>query len=282
MIGSQFGGARTFAAVTLMGALALGGWLAFWAIGARIQAQAETGATTLLVRVVTPEGPAALDAAVARVRVLPFVQSAEPLSRARIAALLDNAGGDRMALAAPAQVRLLEVRTRSREGADVRLGRAMRAAGFDVEIFAGALNLDASRRTAHALHLGGWIGVATALGAVFLFLSGAMHSSAIAVIGAETGAPRARILSAYGRAGADFGFRAGLGSAILCILVAPLARGRLGDPLTVESLFNAWPAQLGPEEVAATLLAPLALAGVCALAARAGAARAHAMADTLG
>ncbi len=269
-------GAGVFIAVALLTLAALAAALTGETLGAHARADAARTAGALTVRVRTPDTEAAVETAAAALRALPGVRFAAPVTRQRAARLLEQAGGGPVDPDTLPPVRLIEAGRDPALATDGAIGQALLERGVRADLISPP---PAPAGTAALAGPAGFAGAAVLLVALALLLrSASLAAPAPAAIGADLGAPRARVLAAYGRTGAEFGFTAGLLGTLATVAGAAGVLTGLPMPVSLADMV----ARISSMEAAIVLLAPLLAAGAAAVGARWGAADAYDRADRLG
>lgn len=272
----RFSGVALFVATTLLAIAALACALIGETVAAHARHDATRAAGALTVRVTAPGDEDAVARAAAVLADLPGVQFAASMSRARAARLLETAGGGPVDPATLPPVRLIEAARDPEIATDAAIEAALAAAGVRADLFAPppAPDDDAALAT-----LAGRAGAAAILLALaLLFALAARAEGGPAALGADLGAPRGRILAAYGRNAAEFAFIAG---ALAALATTAGAAGVLtGRPVPVS--LGGMVERISAMEAVIVLLLPLATALAAAMGARAGAAGVYDAADRLG
>ncbi|MDX2233960.1 MAG: hypothetical protein NW200_05635 [Hyphomonadaceae bacterium] len=272
----RFSGAGLMLASALLAAAALLSALAGETVAAHAHAAADRAASSLTVRVLSPDADAAVETAAEALRATPGVAFAAPITPARAAQLLEAAGGGPVDPADLPPLRLIEASRDPAEADDAAITAALAAAGVRADLIAAPAEPAPAAFWGRAGGLLGTLILGAALALVFH--RAARADGQTAALGADLGAARGAILAAYGRSGAEFAFLTGIGAAL--VVVAGAAGVLSALPVPVSSAVMA--ARISPMEAAIVLLAPLYAAAAAAWGARSGAAAAFDAADRLG
>jgi cell division protein FtsX len=274
----RFSGVALFVLTALLALAALTAAFCGETISAHTRAEALRGARMLTVRVLAPTADDAAARAATLLKDTPGVSSARPLSRARAAQLIANAGGGTVDPALLPATQIVEVVRDPVHADDTTLARRLEEAGLRAELYADPPDAEGLR--AAALARGAGLGGALLL---FCLLALVWRQTALsrpdaAAIGADLGAPRTGILARYGRAGAEFAFMAGLLGGLATTAGAAGVLSAPPHPLALRDMIG----RIGAMDIALFLTCPLATALAAALGARAGAGAAYDRADRLG